>query len=119
MKKKITNMKKKIILHGECIVAECPSLPEDAIAENHNSKIVIVANSEVTGNHHVIANKPGVVFYNSKTTGKRYMNSSVPTNISCVMAERHTTIDIVPGTYVIGIQQEYDYIAQAKRNVAD
>jgi hypothetical protein len=35
------------------------------------------------------------------------------------MAERHTTIDIAPGTYTIGIQQEYDYIAFAKRNVAD
>lgn len=112
-------MKKKIILHGECIVAQCSGLPADAVAETHNGKVVIVANSEVTGNHHVIANKPGVTFWNSKTTGKRYMNSTVPTDISCVMAERHTTIDIVPGTYVIGIQQEYDYIAQAKRNVAD
>jgi len=111
--------KNKIILHGECIVAQCAGLPADAIAEIHTTNVVIVANSEVTGNHHVIANKPGVVFYNSKTTGKRYMNSAVPTNISCVMAERHTTIDIVPGTYTIGIQQEYDYIAQAKRNVAD
>ena len=111
--------KKRVICHGECVILQCDTLPADAIAETQTGCFTIVANSEVTGNHHVIDNKPGVTFLNSPKTGKRYMNSSVDTSIRCVMAERHTEIPLPAGLYEMGIAQEFDYLSQAKRNVAD
>jgi len=103
-------------LHGECLIKEA-KIPADAVLEEHNELRVIIAESEVTGNHHVIDRKAGVEFL--KTEGKRFMRNSVPTQVSCVISERHTAIDIPPGEWEIGAQQEYDYITQMKQNVAD
>lgn len=106
----------KAILHGECILSES-SLPADAVREEINESFVIIANSEVTGNHHIVDMKPGVEVF--KTSTKRFIKNSVPTQVRCVVAERHTAIDLAPGVWDIGIQQEFDYFAMAKKNVAD
>jgi len=106
----------KAILHGECILSQS-SLPTDAILEEIKDPFVIIANSEVTGNHHVIDMKPGVEVYKSGT--KRFIKNSGPTQVRCVIAERHNAIDLAPGVWEVGIQQEFDYFAMAKKNVAD
>ena len=106
--------KTKAILHGECIIFES-KIPEDAVLEKQDSSFVIIANSEVTGNHHVI-DRPSTVQFFMKDK-KRYMRNSKPTTVRCVIAERHTAIPIPAGDWEIGIQQEFDYIAQVKRNV--
>lgn len=105
------------ILHGECLIFKS-TLPKDVVEENQPDGDVIIADSETTGNHHVIEKLPGVKFYhNSK--GARFMQNSVPTNVKCVLAERHDTVTLEPGTWQIDFQQEYDYFTESLRNVRD
>ena len=97
----------EVILHGECMVF--PSkIPATASCKNllKNQNFVIVADSETTGNHHVVDVKDGVQFF--ENNGTLFMESSVETSIRCVHAERHDTITIPAGTYEFGSQQEYD-----------
>jgi hypothetical protein len=113
------NNKKKIILHGECMVKEIDTLPQNLEEIKVNGNELIVAPSETTGNHHVIETPPGVKFYHNSSTNKKYMVSSIPTNIKCVHENRHDTLRIPPGTYEVGSQQEFDYFAMSKQNVRD
>ena len=61
---------KKAYVHGECFFVES-SLTSDCVSENpqkitvndNGSNYVIVADSEVTGNHHVVDMKEGVEFF--------------------------------------------------------
>lgn len=104
------------ILHGECIIFQS-RIPENAAEEQHSESEVIIAPSETTGNHHVIANKPGVTFLNSD--GRRFVRCSVPTEVRCVIKDRHDSIPLPVGDYEIDSQQEFDYLAMQKRNVQD
>lgn len=107
------------ILHGECIVS--PSeIPSDAQPKSAapGASYMIVADSEVTGNHHVVDLFEGVQFFETAER-KLFMKNSVPTKIRCVKAERHNEIDLAPGSYAFTYQQEYDYFAEALRNVRD
>jgi hypothetical protein len=106
----------KAILHGECIIFEA-KIPIEAKPEKIDGAVAIIANSEVTGNHHVIDMTPDIEFY--QVDKKRYFKCSSPATVRCLMQERHDTVTLPPGEYGIDIQQEYDYFAQAKRNVAD
>jgi hypothetical protein len=109
--------KTKAVIHGECIIFQS-QVPQDAVLEKHNTPQVIIANSEVTGNHHVIDRPSDAVQFFTKDK-KRYMRNSQPTNVRCVIADRHTAIPIPAGDWEIGVQQEFDYISMAKRNVQD
>lgn len=113
-----TDNQTKGIVHGECLIFQS-KIPEDAIPEQHSDKQIIIANSEVTGNHHVIMNNPGVKFYHNSAKTRRFMKNETETSVQCVIADRHTAIPIPPGEWEIDMQQEFDYFAMAKRNVAD
>ena len=105
-------------LHGECIIFRS-TLPKDAVLEDHGAQPhVIIAESEVTGNHHVIEQRPGVRFYKSPT-GVRFMENTVPTDVKCVIADRHTAIQLDPGVWELGFQQEFDYFTQSLQAVRD
>jgi hypothetical protein len=109
--------KAKAVLHGEAIIFEA-SIPASARpVPAPTTGYRIIAPSEVTGNHHVIDCPRGVEFL--EDDGKFWMKSSVPTQVRCLLPSRHDSITLPPGEYGFGIQQEYDYIAEAKRNVAD
>lgn len=120
--KKNTGTKPGAILHGECMIVEVAAIPADAVIEKRSNDChIIIAPSEVTGNHHVIDNKKENDFYTvgEGPKAKRYLNAKVPTTVRCAVADRHTEVPIAPGIYEIGFQQEYDYITEAKRNVRD
>lgn len=105
------------ILHGECLIFQS-NLPKDAVEEVLPDGDVIIADSETTGNHHVIEKRPGVKFYhNSK--GARFMVNSVPTDVKCVLTDRHDNVTLQPGVWQIDFQQEYDYFTESLRNVRD
>jgi hypothetical protein len=108
--------KPEVILHGECMVFHA-EIPDDAqpitVAGDH----LVVADSETTGNHHVVDFRPGVEFLEKE--GRRFMRNSVPTNIRCVHAARHDAITLEPGCWEFGTQQEYDPFAENMRNVRD
>lgn len=105
------------ILHGECIIFQS-EIPQQAVKESPEGDYVIIAPSEVTGNHHVIdLPESGVEFFTHEN--KRFMKNSIPANVRCVISNRHSDVAIPPGQWEIGIQQEFDYFAMRSRNVAD
>ena len=111
-----TNMN-NVILHGECMVF--PSeLPATATPKVVTGDYLIVADSETTGNHHVVDSFQGVNFFED-SGGTIFMQNTKPTKIRCVMADRHDAIDLEPGTWEFGVQQEYDYFTESLRAVRD
>ena len=105
------------ILHGEAIIF--PSkLPKGAKKIKTTSKDEhIIADSETTGNHHVISVNRGTSFYESGDT--TYMVADEPTDVHCVIKDRHDKINIAPGTYEFGVQQEYNHFEKRLEQVRD
>jgi hypothetical protein len=108
----------EIILHGEATVF--PSIIPTAAKKKRikRDSFVVVANSETTGNHHVVDALEGVDFYETEA-GTLFMENSVETKIRCVHENRHDAITIPPGTYEFGTQQEYDPFAARMQKVRD
>ena len=106
-----------VILHGEAMIF--PSrLPKSAKAiKTSTPSYHIIADSETTGNHHVVDCFDGVSFFEDE--GTTYMVAEKPTQVRCVHENRHSAIPIAPGTYEFGIQQEYDHLNQHLRNIKD
>lgn len=106
----------EVILHGECMVFPS-SIPAEATPKTIDNDYVIVADSETTGNHHVVDVCEGVEIYEFQ--GILFMKNSVPTNIRCVHADRHDKIEIPAGTYEFGTQMEYDPFKARLEKVRD
>lgn len=107
----------EVVLHGECLVASNATIPADAKLIDVKGEYLIVADSETTGNHHVVDRVEGVQFF--EKDGTRYMRNTKPTEIRCLHANRHDAITLEPGTYEFGTQQEYDPFTANMRNVRD
>lgn len=109
----------EVILHGEAMIFPISKIPSDAKGiKASNESFHIIADSESTGNHHVIDSKKNVEFFVGKD-GVMYMNAKEPTSVYCVHADRHSPIEIPAGTYEFGIQQEYDPFSEEIRKVRD
>jgi hypothetical protein len=107
--------KNEVILHGECMIfkSEIPISAKKKVT----GKTFKIADSELTGNHHLVETPVGVDILEDKN--RIFMNASIPTEVKCVDKERHSTIEIPAGTYEFGTQQEYDPFQARLRNVAD
>lgn len=111
--------KEEVILHGEAMVFPTNKLPKTVKRiQPTNNEYHIIADSETTGNHHIVDVKQDTEFYMDEN-GTMYMVAPTDTQVSCVQESRHSPIQIPAGTYEFGIQQEYDYFAENYRNVAD
>jgi hypothetical protein len=108
--------KKEVIVHGECFCFPS-TLPEGAKKVNVDGPYKIIADSETTGNHHVVDCPVGVSFYEDNEN--LFMTNEVETNLRCVMEDRHDSVVLEPGTYQFGIQKEYDHINEELTNVRD
>lgn len=106
------------VLHGEAMILPA-TLPVDAIEISPSNKDYhIIADSETTGNHHVIDTVPGTKFWRSGS--QTFMTNEKPTQVRCVHPARHDAITLDPGTYQVGeAQVEYDHFAQNLRTVRD
>jgi hypothetical protein len=109
-------MSKKTILHGEAMITEVDGLPKGVEVLKVGSELII-ADSETTGNHHVVENAEGCEFY--MLDGIRYMKNDKETSVKCVHENRHDTLTIPPGTWEFGVQKEYDYFSASHRAVQD
>ena len=109
--------KKRMYLHGECVIAEITKLPENLKARNEKDSIMI-AESETIGNEHRIKIKEGVEFFED-ANGVLYMKNTVPTEVYCLHAERHDTIVLPEGLWQIDKAQEYDYMSAKIIQVRD
>ncbi len=107
----------KVILHGEAMIFKSKIPTTAKKIDSTNDAYNIIADSETTGNHHVIDNVPGVTFFKDNDT--MYMTNTSDTNVRCVMPNRHDAIKIGPGDWEFGIQQEYNHLEKQLQNVAD
>jgi len=106
-----------MVLHGEVSLRKVNSIPKSAKKVTIKGQYHIIAESEVSGNHHVIDIKDGVEFY--EQDGVLYLKNDVETDVRCVVKERHDNITLSPGIWEVDKQQEYDYYTESHRNVAD
>lgn len=110
--------KNTVILHGEAMIFPAAKLPEGCVEIDPSHRSYhIIADSETTGNHHVVDAEEGVFFFQNKDGV--YMQNSAPTRVRCLHENRHSTIEIPPGTWEFGAQQEYDHLAEEMRKVRD
>jgi hypothetical protein len=108
---------RKHISHGEVNFFNQAKIPKDAKLINPTNNQYKVADSETTGNFHMVKDKEGVSMY--EKGGVLYMKNDVPTEVFCVVEERHDQITLDPGIWEIEPAQEFDYLTMEKRNVAD
>ena len=111
-------MQEDVIIHGEAMVISVRMLPDNVKKIATKGEYKIIAPSETTGNHHVVDLVESCEFYEDEN-GTLFFKTEEPTQVKCVIADRHDAIKIEPGIYEIGIQQEYDPFEQRSRNVAD
>jgi hypothetical protein len=104
------------ILHGECGIIQC-EIPADAVVVQVPNNCLILADSETTGNHHVLDIAPGISVLEKDK--KRFVRNTVPANVRCVHESRHDTLTVPPGEWELIIAQEFDYFEMSKRNVRD
>jgi hypothetical protein len=109
--------KKRMYLHGECVISELEKLPEGLLPKNEKDSIMI-AESETVGNEHRIKIKDGVEIFED-VNGTLYMKNSVSTEVYCLHAERHDTITIPEGFWQIDKAVEYDYFSDKIREIKD
>ena len=109
--------KKQVYLHGECIIKEIETLPEN-LTKREDVDSIMIAESETVGNEHRIKVKEGVEFFEDEN-GILYMKNIVPTDVYCLHTERHDTIEIPQGIWEIDKAVEYDYLAKMERRVTD
>ena len=109
--------RKQVYLHGECIIKEVESLPEN-IQQREDKDSIMIAESETVGNEHRIKVKEGVEFFED-TNGTLYMRNTAPTEVYCLHTARHDTIEIPEGIWEIDKAVEYDYLSQQVIEVRD
>ena len=114
---KKSEQKKRMYLHGECMIAEIDALPE-GLRQRDDKDSIMIAESETVGNEHRIKVKEGVEFFED-AHGILYMKNSVPTEVYCLVKERHDTITLPEGIWQIDKAQEYDYLSAKIMNVRD
>lgn len=118
MKTKKQSKSNNVILHGEAMIFNS-KLPKGATKiKTTNNQYHIIADSETTGNHHVVDINENVEFYMDEN-GTMFMVNEEPTQVRCVLADRHSAIPLSPGCWEFGIQQEYDHFEQNLRAVKD
>lgn len=108
---------KKHYSHGEVNIYQSLSVPDGAKRIKAKKKGYKIADSETTGNFHMVEDKQGVEMY--EKDGVLYLKNDVPTDVFCVHEGRHDTITLEPSVWEIEAAQEYDYLTHEKRSVAD
>lgn len=109
----------KTIFHGEVVIVKAKSIPEGlAKAELFNKNSYKLADSETTGNYHLLEAKEGVeLFEDSK--GVLWLKNKVPVDVFCAVKDRHDNITLEPGIWEIDRANEHDYFTGMTRNVSD
>ena len=117
-------MKKRMVIHGEAIFYEIETPIEFSdlavVKGQYVGDKLIVANSETSGNHHVMEVKQSDI---RERLEQLYINNTEELIISCIQRNRHDAIVLpIPQAnhiWVRTIAQEHDHITEEKRNVAD
>lgn len=109
--------KKKIHFHGELYVVQTEEVRGVEVSVEQDIKL---ADSEVTGNDHMLRKIEGLAVFRDEDADKFFVKvDKEPTKIYCKLPDRHTDLMLLKGTYEIGKAQEWDYANQVRRNVLD
>lgn len=105
--------------HGECVINKVSSLPKGLKKSRlFNKESYKLADSETTGNHHLLEAKEGVELFED-SNGVLWLKNDVPCDVFCAIKERHDNITLQPGIWEIDKAQEYDHLADLSRQVSD
>jgi len=111
----------ELILHGEAMIfkSTLPDNIKQIQPTNVGLGFHIIADSETTGNHHVVDANDSTSFFTNDDASVTYMSNTKPTVVRCLVADRHTDVTLPAGTWEFGIQKEYDHFEQHLKNVRD
>lgn len=108
----------KAVFHGECVIKKVSiSVPKEAKKIKSKNGAWVIADSENTGNHHLVLENDGVDVY--ELNGVLYVTNEVEAIVKCVDENRHDSITLEPGVWEIQRANEYDFLKDEKRKVAD
>lgn len=108
----------KHVSHGEVNLFKSDAdIPIDAKKLSAKNGMFIIAESEMTGNHHYIPECPNVELF--EKDGILYLKSLKETEVKCVIESRHDTVKIESGIWEIEASKEYDYISEEVRYARD
>jgi hypothetical protein len=109
----------KTYTHGEVIINKVNKLPEGLKrVKLFKEGCFRLADSETTGNFHLLEAKEGVELFED-VNGVLWLKNEVPTDVYCAVKERHDNITLEPGIWEIDKAQEYDHLNDITRQVAD
>lgn len=112
----------KIWLHGEVLIKKVKGgIPEGAKKVVAISGVYKIADSETTGNHHLLEEISGVDLY--EKDGVFYLKTLEAPVVRCVDEARHDTITLEPcedgEVFTFDRQLEVDHLTDEVRKVAD
>ena len=102
--------------HGEVVLKEVNKVPSDAKKIDCKG-FVVVGESETLGNDHRVSVLEDTAVY--EKNGVLYIRNESPSQVYCPHESRHSTVELPATTWRVDIAQEYDYLLNEKRNVAD
>lgn len=110
---------RETFFHGELVICSTKKMPAGNLKEVKPSEIgFILADSETSGNHHVLENKTGIEVREDEN-GILWIKNTEPVNVFCVDKQRHDTITLEPGIWEVDKAKEWDYEKEEVRSVAD
>ena len=109
---------KLVYFHGEVAIMDKALMPKSAKKLVAKDSRYILANSETTGNHHVLVAKDGVDVYEAPD-GTLFVHVEEEAEVKCVLEERHDTQVLPAGDYIVRRKVEYDHLLHTKKVVAD
>lgn len=109
--------KKQIHFHGEVCIVEVDEIPGEAKELASKGGDLKLADSEVTGNDHMLEINPGVSVF--QWNEDFYVKSREETKVYCLLKDRHHDLKLPSGNYKITPAKEFDHLKQEKRRVLD
>lgn len=112
----------KVWLHGEVVIKKIKGvIPFDAKKLKPIDGVYKIADSESTGNHHLLEEIDGCDLY--EKDGVFYLKTQESAVVRCVDESRHDSIEIEPcesdEIIIFDRQQEVDHLTDEVRAVAD
>lgn len=107
----------KVYRHGDVLIRQVDEIPADAVRKAKDKRGLVLAEGEVTGHHHRIADTSmGQLLVSPADAEDMRMWLSLSVEAPLVHEEHHT-LTLPPGNYEVMIQKEYE--PEGIRNVMD